>query len=94
VTAIGSISWPAASVHVTPSRIRRAGIIPGSSRTSAVHWACGSARSKSSDGDQVYTHKSMGYVADVFSEDVIARLKGVNAIGHTRVFLRLMKWAL
>ena len=38
----------------------------------------------SSDGDQVYTHKAMGYVADVFSEDVVAKLKGVNAIGHTR----------
>jgi amidophosphoribosyltransferase len=38
----------------------------------------------SSDGDQVYTHKSMGYVADVFSEDVLNRLKGTNAIGHTR----------
>jgi len=38
----------------------------------------------SSDGYQVYTHKSMGYVADVFSEDVIAKLKGLNAIGHTR----------
>jgi amidophosphoribosyltransferase len=38
----------------------------------------------SSDGEQVYTHKSMGYVADVFSEDVIAKLKGTTAIGHTR----------
>src|SRR5215475_14080024 len=38
----------------------------------------------SSDGDQVYTHKSMGYVADVFSEDVLVKLKGNNAIGHTR----------
>src|SRR2546423_2206688 len=38
----------------------------------------------SSDGNQVYTHKSMGYVADVFSEDVLAKLKGTNAIGHTR----------
>jgi amidophosphoribosyltransferase len=38
----------------------------------------------SSDGDQVHTHKSMGYVADVFSEDVLAKLKGTNAIGHTR----------
>src|SRR5215471_11141104 len=38
----------------------------------------------SSDGDQVFTHKSMGYVADVFSKDVINRLKGTNAIGHTR----------
>ena len=38
----------------------------------------------SSDGDQVYTHKSMGYVSDVFSEDVLSKLKGSNAIGHTR----------
>src|SRR5207244_7664941 len=38
----------------------------------------------SSDGHQVFTHKSMGYVADVFSEDVINKLKGMNAIGHTR----------
>jgi amidophosphoribosyltransferase len=38
----------------------------------------------SSDSDQVYTHKAMGYVADVFSEDVLNRLKGINAIGHTR----------
>jgi len=38
----------------------------------------------SSDGDQLYTHKSMGYVADVFSEEVISKLKGLNAIGHTR----------
>jgi amidophosphoribosyltransferase len=38
----------------------------------------------SSDGDQVFTHKEMGYVADVFSEEVLKRLKGVNAIGHTR----------
>src|SRR5688572_10448746 len=38
----------------------------------------------SSDGDQVYTHKSMGHVADVFTQDVIGRLQGSNAIGHTR----------
>jgi amidophosphoribosyltransferase len=38
----------------------------------------------SSDGTQVFTHKSMGYVAEVFSEDVLKRLKGTNAIGHTR----------
>ncbi|HEY2381926.1 MAG TPA: amidophosphoribosyltransferase [Terriglobia bacterium] len=37
-----------------------------------------------SDGEQVHTHKAMGYVADVFSEDALAKLKGVNAIGHTR----------
>ena len=38
----------------------------------------------SSDGDEVYTHKAMGYVADVYSEDVLAKFKGLNAIGHTR----------
>src|SRR5260370_37755924 len=38
----------------------------------------------SSDGVQVYTHKSMGYVADVFKQEVLDRLKGANAIGHTR----------
>src|SRR6185295_4139426 len=38
----------------------------------------------SSDGDQVFTHKAMGYVAEVFSEEVLRRLKGMNAIGHTR----------
>ena len=38
----------------------------------------------SSDGTQVFTHKAMGYVADVFKEDVMNRLKGSNAIGHTR----------
>src|SRR5438874_3567532 len=38
----------------------------------------------SSDGNQVHTHKSMGYVADVFSQDVMNKLKGMNAIGHTR----------
>ena len=39
----------------------------------------------SSDGDQVFTHKSMGYVADVFSEDVLKRLKGRNAIAKLAV---------
>src|SRR5205814_4687437 len=38
----------------------------------------------SSDGYQVYMYKSMDYVADVFSEDVIAKLKDLNAIGQTR----------
>src|ERR1043166_5728336 len=38
----------------------------------------------SSDGDQVYVTKAMGYVAEVFTEEVIAKLKGSNAIGHTR----------
>jgi amidophosphoribosyltransferase len=38
----------------------------------------------SSDEEQVYLHKSMGHVADVYDEDTLAKLKGVNAIGHTR----------
>src|SRR6185436_54902 len=38
----------------------------------------------SSDGNQVYTHKSMGHVADVYDEDALARLSGYNAVGHTR----------
>ena len=38
----------------------------------------------SSDGEQVHTTKSMGYVAEVFTEEVLARLKGSNSIGHTR----------
>jgi amidophosphoribosyltransferase len=37
-----------------------------------------------SDGDQVHTHKSMGHVNDVFKQEVIGKLKGTNAIGHTR----------
>jgi amidophosphoribosyltransferase len=38
----------------------------------------------SSDGEQVHTAKAMGYVAEVFSEEVLSKLKGTNAIGHTR----------
>src|SRR4051812_25351276 len=38
----------------------------------------------SADGEQVYTTKSMGYVAEVFTEDILAKLKGSAAIGHTR----------
>jgi amidophosphoribosyltransferase len=38
----------------------------------------------SSDDEQVYLHKSMGHVADVYDEDTLAKLKGMNAIGHTR----------
>ncbi|HVM91291.1 MAG TPA: amidophosphoribosyltransferase [Terriglobales bacterium] len=37
-----------------------------------------------SDGEQLHQHKSMGLVADIFSEDVLAKLRGVLAIGHTR----------
>ena len=37
-----------------------------------------------SDGNQIYTHKSMGHVADIFTSDVLAELPGNLAIGHTR----------
>jgi amidophosphoribosyltransferase len=36
------------------------------------------------DGEQVHLHKSMGHVADVYDEDVLAKLTGAAAIGHTR----------
>jgi amidophosphoribosyltransferase len=36
------------------------------------------------DGGELILHKGQGYVADVFSEAVLDRLKGDSAIGHTR----------
>src|SRR5881392_388342 len=38
----------------------------------------------SSDGLTVRAHKAMGLVADIFVEDVLAKLRGTLAIGHTR----------
>src|ERR1700756_4965282 len=38
----------------------------------------------SSDGLNLRAHKSMGLVADIFVEDVLAKLRGTLAIGHTR----------
>jgi amidophosphoribosyltransferase len=43
-----------------------------------------SAGMSSSDGEMVYSHKSMGYVADIFTPDRLAALKGRSAIAHTR----------
>ncbi|HXY49689.1 MAG TPA: amidophosphoribosyltransferase [Terriglobales bacterium] len=37
-----------------------------------------------SDGMTLRAHRAMGLVADVFVEDVLARLKGTLAIGHSR----------
>src|SRR5205807_6528306 len=37
-----------------------------------------------SDGMALHPHKAMGLVADIFTEDVLARLRGTLAIGHTR----------
>src|SRR5438874_555088 len=38
----------------------------------------------SSDEQRLHTHKAMGLVADIFTEDVLARLPGRLSIGHTR----------
>src|SRR3979409_1818530 len=37
-----------------------------------------------SDRNKVYTHKSMGHVADCFTSEVLKELPGPLAIGHTR----------
>jgi amidophosphoribosyltransferase len=38
----------------------------------------------SSNGKSLISHRGMGLVADIFSEDVIAQLEGTSAIGHNR----------
>jgi amidophosphoribosyltransferase len=38
----------------------------------------------SSDGEHLRSHRAMGLVADVFTEEVLTALRGVLAIGHTR----------
>ncbi|MCU1263295.1 MAG: amidophosphoribosyltransferase [Bryobacterales bacterium] len=38
----------------------------------------------SSDGRELFTRKSMGHVADVFTPQVLGELPGDHAIGHTR----------
>ena len=38
----------------------------------------------SSDGITLHQHKAMGLVADIFSETVLSKLRGIHAIGHTR----------
>jgi amidophosphoribosyltransferase len=42
-----------------------------------------SAGMSSSDGQHLHTHKSMGYVADIFTPDRLAQLKG-HAASATR----------
>ncbi len=37
-----------------------------------------------SDDGMLYEHKEMGLVSDIFTEEVITKLKGTNAIGHVR----------
>jgi len=43
--------------------------------------ACGIV---SSDGEDLHQFRSMGLVADVLTEDVLRKLEGTSAIGHTR----------
>lgn len=43
-----------------------------------------SAGIASCDGREIYCHKAMGHVADIFVPSVLARLYGDMAIGHTR----------
>ncbi len=43
-----------------------------------------SAGIAASDGEQLRLHKQMGLVVDIFTEDVLAKLPGTQAIGHTR----------
>jgi amidophosphoribosyltransferase len=38
----------------------------------------------SSDGVEVHAHKALGHVQEIFTPDVISRLPGESAIGHTR----------
>ena len=43
-----------------------------------------SAGISTSDGELIHTRKSMGHVADIFTEPVLQDLPGTLAIGHTR----------
>jgi amidophosphoribosyltransferase len=43
-----------------------------------------SAGIASSDGRHTYLHRGMGHVADLFTPEVLGRLPGDHAIGHTR----------
>jgi amidophosphoribosyltransferase len=43
-----------------------------------------SAGMVTSDGERLRVHRSMGLVADIFTEEVLTSLRGILAIGHTR----------
>jgi amidophosphoribosyltransferase len=43
-----------------------------------------SAGVAAADGERISLHKAMGLVGDIFNEEVLARLPGSLAIGHTR----------
>ena len=36
------------------------------------------------DGHQLYSHRGMGLVADVFDKSMLSRLKGNTGVGHVR----------
>ena len=36
------------------------------------------------DGGEMHFHKAMGYVADIFDDEILRRLPGRHAIGHVR----------
>ena len=38
----------------------------------------------SSDGKELHAHRSMGLVADIFTEEIFKTLPGSHAIGHVR----------
>ena len=43
-----------------------------------------SAGIASSDGVDLHLHRSLGHVQEIFTPEVIERLPGTSAIGHTR----------
>jgi amidophosphoribosyltransferase len=43
-----------------------------------------SAGIAASNGERIIAHRAMGYVADIFHEDELAKLSGSSAIGHVR----------
>ena len=43
-----------------------------------------SAGIAASNGERIVAHRAMGYVADIFDQDELARLMGPSAIGHVR----------
>ncbi len=43
-----------------------------------------SAGMVTSDGERLRVHRSMGLVADIFTEEVLSSMRGILAIGHTR----------
>ena len=58
--------------------------IYGHSESANLHRGQESAGIVTSDGNQLYQHRGMGHVADVFRPAQLARLHGRSAIGHVR----------